>query len=87
MPGPRGNRLERSDQRVRAAVTALEAARVSPLTRPRVLAAARALGMRLSLSDWYSAAWELEQTGDYHRRGNGETEWLEPVRVTTTTDG
>src|SRR5215831_1196264 len=66
-------------QQVDAALHLLEVAGVSPLSRPRVLAAARALGMALTLSDWYHCAWELEQSGRYRRRGNGESEWLEPV--------
>src|SRR5215467_3168576 len=66
-------------QQVDAAVHLLEVAGISPLSRPRVLAAARAIGISLSLSDWYHDAWELEQKGRYRRRGNGESEWLEPV--------
>ena len=65
--------------RCRAALRLLEVAGISPLSRPRVLAAARAIGTSLTLNDWYQGAWELEQSGRYRRRGNGESEWLEPV--------
>ena len=66
-------------QQVQTALHLLEVAGVSPLSRPRVLAAARAIGTSLTLNDWYQGAWELEQSGRYRRRGNGESEWLEPV--------
>jgi Flp pilus assembly protein TadD len=80
MPGPThpaSSSSEGREQHVREALATLEAARITPLTRPRVLAATRALGYTLSLPDWYSSAWDLEQAGDYTRRGDGEGEWLE----------
>ena len=66
-------------QQVQEAVRLLEAAGISPLARPRILAAARAIGTPLELQGWYQAAWELENSGRYMRRGNGESEWLELV--------
>ncbi len=61
------------------ALRLLEAAGISPLSRPRVLAAARACGASLALNEWYEGAWQLEAAGKYLRRGNDEHEWLEPL--------
>src|SRR5579883_2999949 len=69
-------------QQVRAAVQLLQAAGITPITRPRALAAARARGTPIALRDWYRGAWELEASGSYRRRGNGESEWLEPAGAT-----
>ncbi|MGZ6392387.1 MAG: tetratricopeptide repeat protein, partial [Ktedonobacterales bacterium] len=83
MPQPNEPRRETAEQQVREAVELLEAIEIAPLSRPRVLAAARALGFQLTLSDWYVAAWELEHSGDYTREGNGESEWLTPQHTTS----
>ncbi|HLJ80505.1 MAG TPA: tetratricopeptide repeat protein, partial [Ktedonobacterales bacterium] len=79
-PQPNDARDLRPDQLVRQAVELLEAVQIRPLSRPRVLAAARALGLSIPLRDWYTGAWELERAGQYHRRGDGEREWLESVQ-------
>src|SRR5215469_4400845 len=71
-----------SVRQIQEALRLLEAAGISPLSRPRVLAAARALGVTLTLTDWYQAAWQLESGGMYRRGGNGESEWLELVPPT-----
>src|SRR5262252_3215202 len=72
------------EQQLREALATLEAAGIAPLTRPRALAAARALGYTLTLPDWYSSAWDLARAGDYTRLGDGEGEWL--VRDSTPLD-
>lgn len=74
------------EQHLREALALLEAVGIAPLTRPRALAAARALGYALNLPDWYAAAWELEQAGAYTRHGDGDTEWLDPQHPITTPD-
>ncbi len=80
MPQPDERHQERAVRHMRDAVEALRMAGIGPLARPRVLAAARALGYPLALDDWYAAAWALERAGEYRRAGNGESEWLEPAR-------
>src|SRR5262245_34707405 len=65
------------EEHLREALATLEAAGITPLTRPRVLAATRALGYGVTLQDWYSAAWDVARAGDYTRHGDGEGEWLE----------
>src|SRR5690348_18015531 len=79
MPQPDERHQERAVRHMRDAVEALRMAGIGPLARPRVLAAARALGYPLALDDWYAAAWALERAGEYRRAGNGESEWLEPA--------
>ncbi|HEV2235850.1 MAG TPA: hypothetical protein VGR57_04230, partial [Ktedonobacterales bacterium] len=61
------------------ALATLGALGIAPLTRPRVLAAARAWGEPIELDGWYAAAWQLERDGRYRRRGEREIEWLEPA--------
>ncbi|HZC78773.1 MAG TPA: tetratricopeptide repeat protein, partial [Ktedonobacterales bacterium] len=87
MPQGAQPRPEGQSRRVREAVRLLEDASIVPLTRPRVLAAARALGMQVALREWYEAAWELERDGSYLRRGNGDSEWLEAASASTATGG
>src|SRR5690242_10679424 len=86
MPQPDERHLEHAVRQVRDAVEALRMAGIAPLARPRVLAAARALGSPLALDDWYAAAWALERAGEYRRAGNGESEWLEPARPTSSVE-
>ncbi|MGH2517304.1 MAG: tetratricopeptide repeat protein, partial [Ktedonobacterales bacterium] len=82
-PQANDGRDTRPGQQVRQAAELLEAVAIMPLSRPRVLAAARALGLSIPLRNWYTGAWELEQAGLYRRRGDGEREWLEPANSPT----
>src|SRR5690242_18743950 len=82
-PGTRRDGVSESGP-MREAVDLLRAGEIDPLTRPRVLAAARAIGAQLSLAEWYRGAWDLERGGGYVRGGTGDGEWLEPVDDAST---
>jgi len=68
---------------VEDAIATLQHVQIAPFTRPRVLAAARARGTHIELTEWYVAAWQLEREGRYARRGERDTEWLEPIDPAT----
>src|SRR5260221_13984991 len=68
---------------VEDAIATLQHVQIAPFTRPRVLAAARARGTHIELTEWYVAAWQLEREGRYARRGERDTEGLGPIDPTT----